>query len=267
MKVNCLVLGCFILFASCAQHDSSSNSYSQSQIPNDGHSTPSEPGSEEPTAFNLQKVATTYRQRYGLTDEFTKLVNDHGDRYENLYGVRNFRVVLHGVYYRGGANNLYNRDGTRSNSNPLPTGGLNNLCEEGFKNAVYLYATNYSTAPKAVTCKDFSNTPRTLDYLQISGLSKSNNEKFIALIYKRIKGEIDGPIYGHCWNGWHASGFVAAMALKQFCGYTSQQALDYWIKNTDKNDAGYDTIKADVQAWKPLSKYAISAAEAEAICP
>lgn len=95
--------------------------------------------------------------------------------------------------------------------------------------------------------------------------SKSFNQ-FIALIYQRIKGKIDGPLYGHCWNGWHASGYVASITLKQFCGYTDQQALDYWIKNTD-GDNNYEKIKQKVKSWKPLEKYKISSSESALICP
>lgn len=266
MKLSyALLVVVFILFSSCAKMQTHEEAAPQQST---GQTTPTIPEiPSESAGFDLQKVSTTYRQRYGLTNPFVKLVNNHGDLYDNLYGVRNFRAVLHGVYYRGGANNLYNKNGVRSNSNPLPSEGLKNLCEEGFKNAIYLYSTNFAAAPKTATCKDFSNTPRTLDYLQISGLAKANEEKFIALIYKRIKGEIDGPIYGHCWNGWHASGFVATIALKQFCGYSDQKALDYWIANTDGNDADYATIKSKVKAWKPITKYAISAAESASICP
>lgn len=259
MKLNYLIIVLFVLFNGCAQYETQNSSKS--------NTVQGAPPTAEPAAFDLQKVSTTYRQRYGLTDVYTKLVNDRGNLYEDLYGVRNFRVVLHGVYYRGGANNAYNKNGVRDNSNPLPNEGLKNLCEEGFKNAIYYYATNFSTAPKVTTCSDFSNTSRTLDYLQINGLNFNNSEKLIALIYKRIKGEIDGPIYGHCWNGWHASGYVASIALKQFCGYTDQQAYDYWIKNTDGANTGYADIKAQVKAWKPLNQYKISAAEATAICP
>jgi hypothetical protein len=45
-------------------------------------------------SFNLKEQAESYRLRYGLRDPNSKLVNDHGDGYENLYGLRNFRVVL-----------------------------------------------------------------------------------------------------------------------------------------------------------------------------
>lgn len=265
MKFKNLFVIFFAFFSGCAARLSTQEF---SKPSNQGLGQEVDPGLSHPPfePFNLKQVSETYRQRYGITDPYTKLVNNKGDLYENLYGVRNFRVVLHGVYYRGGANNSFNKNEVRDNMNPLPHEGLSHLCEEGFKNAIYLYPDNYTAAPKKVSCKDFGNSPRTLDYLQINGLSSGNEEKFIALIYQRIKGKIDGPLYGHCWNGWHASGYVASITLKQFCGYTDQQALDYWIKNTD-GDSNYEKIKQKVKSWKPLEKYKISNSESALICP
>ncbi|MBC7464867.1 MAG: hypothetical protein H7256_02655 [Bdellovibrio sp.] len=215
----------------------------------------------------LKTISNEYRAKYALNDVFTKLVDNRGNNFAPLYGVRNFRVVLHGVYYRGGANNSYNTaDGIRDNQNPLQVGGLNNLCEEGFKQSIYLYSTNYNTAPRSVSCTTYKNESSAMKYDQISPLNFKNSEKFISTVYNVIKGQSTGPIYGHCWNGWHASGFVSAILLKQFCGYSDAKALDYWIKNTD-GDSNYPSIQTQVTAFKPIAKYQISAAESELICP
>ena len=64
-----------------------------------------------------------------------------------MYGTRNFRVILHGVAYRGGGNNYYHRSDKRNNKNPLPMDGLNNLLENGFSTSVYLYNENFETSP------------------------------------------------------------------------------------------------------------------------
>jgi len=231
----------------------------------DGNNAEDRPIAKIPS---LQEQVTEYKQRYGLRDPYTKLVDDRGNNYQNLYGVRNFRTVLHGVYYRGGANNTYNKvDGVRNNSNPLPPSGLKNLCEEGFKDAIYLYSTNYASAPKQQNCKDYKNVPQAMQYEQITGLSSANTEKFISKVFDVIKRKSEGPIYGHCWNGWHASGYVASAMLKQFCGFTDQQALDYWIKNTDGNSSGYDSAKKMVVNFKPILKYQITSEEKNLICP
>jgi hypothetical protein len=260
----------YLFLMSCSpQPLTSLSNQSISQI-NTGQSTPAVTEPPQPTdaLTKLKLKSTEYKQRYGLKDPFSKLVDNLGNKYDNLYGVRNFRVVLHGVYYRGGANNVYNKiDGVRANENPLQTGGLKNLCEEGFTNAIYLYPTNFSTAEKSASCKNFKNEIQTLKYENIIGLDKTTTPKFIQKVYDVIKGTAEGPIYGHCWNGWHSSGYVASTLLKQFCGYTDQQALDYWIQNTDKNDQGYDSAKKMVTDFKPITKYQISKEESDFICP
>jgi hypothetical protein len=93
-------------------------------------------------AFATQ--GSEYRTRYRLSDARQKLVDNQGNGFSLLYGTRNFRSVLNGVYYRGGANNYYHKTNKRDNMNPLPTDGLQNLCEEGFSTALYLYSANYS---------------------------------------------------------------------------------------------------------------------------
>lgn len=217
------------------------------------------------SAFSTDQV-DKYQQRYQLSSRNQKLVNNYGDGYENLYGVRNFRGVLRGVLYRGGANNKYNRYGSRSNSNPLPTVGLNNLCEEGFGSAVYLYSTNYSSAPKKIQCKDFNQKRSDLNYVQLSGLESKNEMAFLEMIYKAIKGQIPSPIYMHCWNGWHASGLVSSLALRQFCNVDGDAAVRYWIENTDGNSEGYASIKSRIRNFKPLPQFQISREEREALC-
>lgn len=163
-------------------------------------------------------VGEIYRQRYVLPKASAKLVDNHGNGDSRLYGTRNFRAVLNGVFYRGGGNNYYNKHAHRSNMNPLPEEGLENLCEEGFGVAVYLYSANYRSAPKTTLCRTFQGNENSLSYLQISPLDSGNGsvEQIHDLIYAHVRNPRLGPIYTHCWNGWHASGFVAATVLRQF---------------------------------------------------
>lgn len=269
MRNGLSLLILFVFCFGCSPKPLSSLSSQTANPTNTGQTTPiNEPSPLLDPLNRLKMKSIEYKQRYGLTDVFTKLVDNLGNKYDNLYGVRNFRVVLHGVYYRGGANNVYNKiDGVRANENPLQVGGLNNLCQEGFANAIYLYPTNYATAEKTASCTNFKNETQNLKYEQILGLDKTTTPKFIQKVYDVIKGNTQGPIYGHCWNGWHSSGYVASTLLKQFCGYTDQQALDYWIQNTDKNDQGYDATKKLVTDFKLLPQYQISKEEADLICP
>jgi hypothetical protein len=217
--------------------------------------------------FDLRKQVENYKLRYGLRDPYTKLINYEGNGYEPLYGVRNFRVVLHGVYYRGGANNTHNRNLFRKNSNPLQKQGLTNLCKEGFSESVYLYATNYKSEPNQVSCRTRSGDGNHLAYRQINALIGNNEHQQLQIIYDHIKGKTPGPIYDHCWNGWHASGYIAAITLMQFCGYSHSQADRYWVKNTDGNYSSESSIRRKLAKFKPFADLQISKAERDIICP
>lgn len=222
--------------------------------------------------FNQAQSLAYYQNRYVLRDPYTKWVDNRGNGYENLYGVRNFRAVLNGVVYRGGANNAYNKYGTRNNSNPLPNGGLANLCKEGFGTAVYLYSTNYGTAPKVTNCTSrVDQSAQSLNYLQLSPHDRATDaQKVLAMIHKKLTTDTDhSPIYLHCWNGWHASGLISAYTLRQFCGFTGEQAVRYWDRNTDgvNQGASYERLRAKIRAFKPYTNMAIDPALKAQICP
>ena len=68
-----------------------------------------------------------YKSRYGVECVQDKITDNKGEGFDALYGTRNFRVVLHGVAYRGGGNNYYHNTNKRGNKNPLPLDGLNAL--------------------------------------------------------------------------------------------------------------------------------------------
>lgn len=206
-----------------------------------------------------------YHQRYGLTDIYVKRVDNRGNGYENLYGVRNFREVLSGVLYRGGANNMFHRDRPRANSNPLPDDGLLNLCEEGFRTAVYLYSTNYSTAPARVRCSSIRGV-NDLAYEQIS--PNSRNHEILRIVREAILDPRSGPVYVHCWNGWHASGLISALALRQFCDWPAADALQYWETNVDGvNGPEYDPVRRRIRDFTAYADLRISPADRARVCP
>ena len=62
---------------------------------------------------NVSKSVEYYQDRYQVSDLNTKIVNNVGNGFEDLYGTRNMRVVLDGLYYRGGGNNYYHRTNKR----------------------------------------------------------------------------------------------------------------------------------------------------------
>jgi hypothetical protein len=210
-----------------------------------------------------------YQQRYPLKTDSEKLVNNTGNGFEALYGTRNVRAVLSGVLYRGGANNYYHRSNPRDNRNPLPNDGLQNLCEEGFSNAVYLYSVNYKTAPPVVNCTDIRNKKNTLHYSQISPYNDSSVKKILSMVHQALHDSSQGPIYVHCWNGWHASGLIAALALRQFCGVSGSKAVDYWNRNTDGNNKNpaYDGVKEQIRKFSAFPDLFISAELQDKICP
>jgi hypothetical protein len=207
--------------------------------------------------------ADYYHQHYGLTDPYQKRVDGRGNGYEPLYGVRNFREVLKGVLFRGGANNSHNRDGARDNRNPLPKNGLTDLCGAGFQTAIYLYSTNYSKAEAQTFC-DSPRGKNTLQYLQMSFGSKSR--QILEMIRAAIFNPDLGPIYVHCWNGWHASGLISALALRQFCGVSGDNAMRYWITTTDGN-SNYPNHKMTIQNFTPYKDLMIDTEVQQRICP
>jgi hypothetical protein len=218
----------------------------------------------------LEDSLQYYQLRYGLRNVFDKRVDNQGNGYEALYGVRNFRTVLSGVVYRGGANNAFNRNGVRHNSNPLPNEGLQNLCEEGFDQAVYLYPTRYNSAPKSVSCrKTKDGSTNTLRYSQISPLAGDTASKSILkLVNDRLNSGVSNPLYVHCWNGWHASGYISTLILRQFCGVSAEDGVAYWNKNTDgvNKGASYDKIRAKIRAFQPYPEFSISKSLQSQLC-
>ncbi len=212
--------------------------------------------------LSLTEQSRYYADRYKMLCADDKITDNFGNGFEALYGTRNMRPILHGVAYRGGANNFYHENNKRDNHNPLPQDGLTNLCLEGFTDAVYLYSTNFKDAPKSI-----DTAKKHLEYLQISGNSRKEIKDIMGMVYKVIMREIKGPLYFHCWNGWHQSGYVSASILKQFCSYSDDEAYAYWLRNTDGVNKGYESVKSKVKSFKPFDEYKIPKEIQEEICP
>lgn len=205
-----------------------------------------------------------YKSKYKAECVSDKITDNRGEGYSELYGTRNMRPILHGVAYRGGANNFYHKIAKRENRNPLPEDGLDNLCNEGFSKAVYLYATNFSSSKKIAVSASGKDT---LQYIQNSGMSREGLRSLMLDILDIIKNPDKGPIYFHCWNGWHQSGYVSSAILMQFCGISNEQAFDYWMKNTDGVNKGYENVKALVRSFKVFDDIKIDDSVKKQICP
>jgi len=203
-----------------------------------------------------------YKETFKIDCVIEKATDNKGNGQEILYGTRNFRSILHGIAYRGGGNNYYHRTNKRGNKNPLPQDGLNNLLNQGFSNIVYLYKTNWETAPRFV-----SDGTKKLDYYQLSGNDQESRDSILEMVYQSIQNNELGPVYLHCWNGWHQSGYISAVLLKQFCGFSTLKSLHYWEDCADSWSKGYDRIKEAIINFVPLEKYKIDQKTADLICP
>lgn len=271
MKKYILTAALCLSFVSCAKNSLMTSPTGSVEAPAVAP-VPTEPPIEKlPDDKNFEKLerdVAFYKGRYQLSDPYEKLTSDRGTGFDELYGTRNLREVLTGVYYRGGGNNKYHKDNPRSNTNPLPADGLVNLCKDGFALGLYFYDTNYKSAKPVNPCLlRSSGEASTLNYNQLTAFSVKDFKPFLQLIHDRIKGKLAGPIYGHCWNGWHASGMMAAIALKQYCGFSNELADAYWVKNTDGNSKGYESVRKKVNAFQKLPDLEITPEEQALICP
>lgn len=218
----------------------------------------------------LSSGRATSAETYGLKDLTAKAVDDKGRVVTEgaPYGVRNLRVVLDGLVYRGGANNVYPNqagDTKRGNHNPLKPKALETLCKQNFDTAIYLYSENFRTAAKETKCAD-----QTLQYMSLPPLDQpKNSKKILELIHERItSGRTEKKIYLHCWNGWHASGFISALALRQFCGLSPEAAVKYWDANTDGNNkaARYQKVRDAIRSYKIEESLNISEEQKKRFC-
>lgn len=221
---------------------------------------------------NLPSYIPYYQKRYPLNDIFTKLVDNKGNGFTDLYGVRNFRTVLNGVLYRGGANNAFNKNKVRDNRNPLPAEGLANLCKEGFRTVFYMYTTNYDKKMTPVKCKTERgpdpNLEINMNYLQQGPWDRKAQYEILKVVYDNIMKANNGPVYLHCWNGWHASGLISSFALRQFCNFDGNEAIKYWDANTDGNNKGkaYEAYRSQIRSFVAFEDLKIPAEISKQIC-
>lgn len=223
--------------------------------------------SKIPPAYLL--TPNYYETRYGERDLMYKIVDNWGNGFDSLYGTRNLRPILHGVAYRGGANNFFHKTAKRKNQNPLPNDGVRNLCREGFSNSVYLYRKDFETAPTADSCGCVNETANVMDYHQLNYYDSVHVYKMLEMVYKSAINDSVGPVYLHCWNGWHASGFISAVILKQFCGYSSWDAVNYWDIGTDgaNKSPRYQKQRERIKNFKPYPEFMIKDGLGNTLCP
>lgn len=210
-----------------------------------------------------------YKTRYNERDLMYKVTDNWGNGFDSLYGTRNLRPILHGIAYRGGANNYFHKTAKRKNQNPLPNDGIRNLCQEGFSNSVYLYRREFESAPVADTCACTNESANTMDYHQLDYFDSAHVYKMLKMVYESAVNDSVGPVYLHCWNGWHASGFISAVILKQFCGYSSWDAVNYWDLGTDgaNKSPRYQTQRERIKNFVPYPEFMLHDSMGNRICP
>ncbi len=215
--------------------------------------------------FNyLKERAKKYEGKYKTSSLYDKITDNFGENCPSVYGTRNMRVVLNGIVYRGGANNYYNKNNKRDNENPMPEEGLENLLKEGFSTVIYLYSKNFADSKKLIG-PDINS--KSLNYIQNSLSNEKDIKQFLELVYNNIKDSTAGPIYIHCWNGWHQSGYASALILMQFCGFSNDEAYSYWEKCAAGDLSKYSHIKKAIYKFKPYKEFQISNEIKSIICP
>ncbi|MEN8827389.1 MAG: hypothetical protein ABF264_03355, partial [Flavobacteriales bacterium] len=198
-----------------------------------------------------------YKVRYNETDLLHKITDNFGNNFEDLYGTRNMRPILHGIAYRGGGNNYYHKTDKRKNQNPLPPDGVLNLCKEGFSKSVYLYQRNADSIIDNTGCNCINGKNNNLEYVQLDYFDPNHIREMVKMVYKSATQDSVGPVYLHCWNGWHASGYISAILLKQFCGYSNLEATSYWDIATDgaNQSPRYRTIRKQINDFVPFKEF------------
>ncbi|MDA8714452.1 OmpA family protein [Flavobacteriales bacterium] len=218
---------------------------------------------------SILRTPEYYKDRYKEKDLMYKVVDNWGKGFDSLYGTRNLRPILHGIAYRGGANNYFHETKKRRNSNPLPADGIDNLCSEGFSHSVYLYRTNFDNAPVSHSCNCENGGINKMKYSQFDYYDTQHVYDMLEIVHKSALNDSVGPVYLHCWNGWHASGFISAIILKQFCGMSDLEATAYWDLGTDGANTSprYNKIREDIKNFKPYPEFILIDSLGNKVCP
>lgn len=199
------------------------------------------------------------KDKFGLDSVHTKLIDNKGKGYDSIYGLRNMRVVLKNIVYRGGNNN------PASVQNPLTLTTLRNLNENGFDEVIYLYSKNFASNFPQNKLDSIRKTG--LNYVCKPRLDSTNINYILQAIQTKANGGNDSLIYLHCWNGWHQSGWISSIILMQYCDYSNQEALQYWAANTDRNYIGYEHVKSAIMKYKVNESYNFTSKQKADHCP
>lgn len=186
---------------------------------------------------------------YSDTSIYSKINGNRGEGPSQFKGLRNLRPVLGGVLYRSGGNNNYAPFVSRANDSPLSFQTLLNLRESGFRRAYYLYNSKFKESGWGEILPVLHSIG--MDYQSLVPKNDSTVSIILSDIYQSIKGNAQGAILVHCWNGWHMSGLISAYSLIQFCDFSVEKAWEYWKICTDGNYSGFSKVKTLITNFKP----------------
>ena len=257
---------------------------------------------------SLKLSLAKYRSKYPLQNPNEILIDDSGvvpktvtgvvDKAtlaSDLKGVKNFRYVLNGILYRGGKISPADKErippkSKPDNHHPMSRDGLQKLCQQGFSEAIYLYQDDKRVeTPDKVTCTPpgsekektlvYKNLPPLISNPKTADKAVENTKAILADIRQALLDDEHKPVYVHCWNGLHASGFISAVALRQFCNFSKDAAIAYWDINTGGVCVGkglgklgdhvgnYDAVRRQIESFVPSDDLAISDDIRKAACP
>jgi hypothetical protein len=168
-------------------------------------------------------------------------------------GIRNLKTVIPGALYRAGG---------LGGSRPLSAEALSALCREGFSQVVYLYPEGFRpTAP--VECRLADGRPNRLVYKQLGFQFPADKRQVLGIVHDVLNQPEAGPVLVHCWNGWHASGEIAANALVQFCSqyWSPAESSAYW----NRNQTGLPLVRR-VAKFRAFEDLRIAPAMENAVC-
>ena len=204
-------------------------------------------------------ASTEFRRSSSAITTKTSVYDTLPESKAQFFGVRFMKPVLPGVLYRGAGS---------GGQHPLIAEQLNALCEAGFSEAFYLYPNGFNSN-QPITCRSNGRNQQ-LAYSVEGFRPRNGRHQTLKKIYDVIQNPGLGPVFVHCWNGWHASGEVAAIALMQFCGWSGSQAAAYWEKNIgDKgNISRYQGIMhKHIAGFEPFADLRIDESTQRKLCP
>ena len=160
--------------------------------------------------------------------------------------IKNAQSVLGGTLTRAGNKGM----------RPLDDSQLAQLCEQGYNDAFFLYT---GAPDHSVSCSRGS--------IHYSSQSMNSPAPILAAVYRNSS--VGAKTFVHCYNGAHASGYIAALALRQFCGVNGGQAFDYWqraLNGFALPPASVNFVRNKLQTFVPNGSMQLTPAQQAQLC-